>query len=124
MNTMLSVFYDTKTEPSDYDLIVTGDLGKLGSEILIDLMEHHGVKLGKNYCDCGQMMYKIEQQALMGGSGCGCSASILNSYIVNEMKRGKFRKVLFIATGALLSTTASQQGETLPGIAHAVVLEI
>ena len=124
MNTMLSVFYDTKTEPSDYDLIVTGDLGKLGSEILIDLMEHHGVKLGKNYCDCGQMMYKIEQQPLMGGSGCGCSASILNSYIVNEMKRGKFRKVLFIATGALLSTTASQQGETLPGIAHAVVLEI
>lgn len=124
MNTMLAVFYDTKTKPSDYDLIVTGDLGKLGSEILIDLMEHHGVKLGKNYCDCGQMIYKIEQQSLMGGSGCGCSASILNSYIINEMKKGKFKKVLFIATGALLSTTASQQGETLPAVSHAVVIEI
>lgn len=123
MNTLLAVFHDTKTKPSDYDLILTGDLGKLGSEILIDLMEEQGVKLGKNYCDCGQMMFKIGQDALMGGSGCGCSASILNSVIVNQMKKGVYKKVLFMATGALLSTTASQQGETIPAVSHAIVLE-
>lgn len=123
MNTLLSVFHDTKTGPEDYDLILSGDLGKLGSEILIDLMEQRGVKLGKNYCDCGQMMFRINQESLMGGSGCGCSASILNSVILNQMKKKTFNKVLFMATGALLSTTASQQGETLPAVSHAVVIQ-
>ena len=122
-NTLLAVFHDTKTGPEDYDLILTGDLGKLGSEILIDIMEHRGVKLGKNYCDCGQMMFPLSEQTLMGGSGCGCCASLLNSVIINQMKKGVFNKVLFMATGALLSTTSSQQGDTLPAIAHAVVLE-
>lgn len=123
MNTLLAVFYDTKTSPSDYDLILTGDLGKLGSEILVDLMEKRGVVLGKNYCDCGQMMFSINQQSLMGGSGCGCSASILNSVIINQMKKGVYNKILFMATGALLSTTSSQQGDTLPAVSHAIVLE-
>lgn len=123
METMLAVFHDTKTNPKDYDLIVTGYLGKLGSEILLDLMEKEGYKLGINYGDCGQMMFYYNQKVLMGGSGCGCSASIFNSYILNKLKTGELKKVLFISTGALLSTTSTQQGDTIPGIAHAVVIK-
>lgn len=123
METMISVFQDTKTSPDDYDLIVTGDLGKLGSEILMDLMESQGYKLGINYGDCGQMMFYHKQNVLMGGSGCGCSASIFNSYIVERLKTGQLKNVLYVATGALLSTTSCQQGETIPGIAHAIVIK-
>ncbi len=122
-STMIAHFKDTNTTPDDYDLIVTGDLGKLGSEILIDLMEDHGYKLGINYNDCGQVIYNGKQSVLMGGSGCGCSASVLNSYILNKVRAGEYKKVLFIATGALLSSTSTQQGDTIPGIAHAVVIE-
>ncbi|MBE5741305.1 MAG: stage V sporulation protein AD [Clostridiales bacterium] len=107
----------------DYDFIATGDLGKLGSEILIDLMEHDGVKLGKNYADCGCMMYDKTERVFMGGSGAGCSASVLNSYILKKLLKGEFKRVLLVSTGALMSTTTSQQGETIPGIAHAVELE-
>ena len=123
MSTLLAHFRDTNTTPDDYDLIVTGDLGKLGSEILIDLMEEEGIKLGINYCDCGQMMFKHDQNVFMGGSGCGCSASILNSFILKKIKEGVYNKVLFMATGALLSPTSCQQGESIPGVAHAVVIE-
>ena len=123
METLLSHFKDTNTQPSDYDLIVTGDLGKLGSEILRDLMEHSGYKLGENYCDCGQMIFGRNQKVFQGGSGAGCSASILNSYILKQMNKGVYNKVLFMATGALLSPTSTQQGDTIPGIAHAVVIE-
>lgn len=119
---MLTVFNDTKTGPEDYDLILSGDLGKLGSEILMDFMEREGFKLGVNYKDCGQMMFYYDQKVFMGGSGCGCSAAIFNSYVLDRLKKGELRKVLFIATGALLSTTSSQQGDSLPGIAHAVVI--
>lgn len=123
MQTMTAVFNDTNTTPEDYDLILTGDLGKLGSEILIDLMEKEGYELGVNYKDCGQMMFYYDQKTFMGGSGCGCSAAIFNSYVLDKLKTGEFKKVLFIATGALLSTTSAQQGDTLPGIAHAVVIK-
>ena len=116
-------FRDTKTKPEDYDLILTGDLGKLGSEILIDLMEDHGYILGTNYSDCGQIIFNGKQNVLMGGSGCGCSASVLNSYILEKVKSKEYKKVLFVATGALLSSTSTQQGDTIPGIAHAVVIE-
>lgn len=122
METMLAVFHDTNTGPNDYDLIITGDLGKLGSEILIDLMEKEGYKLGINYNDCGQMMFYYNQKVLMGGSGCGCSAAIFNSYVLNKLRKGELKKVLYIATGALLSTTSTQQGDTIPCIAHAVVV--
>ena len=122
-STMIAHFKDTNTTPDDYDLIVTGDLGKLGSEILIDLMEDHGYKLGINYNDCGQIIFNGKHSVLMGGSGCGCSASVLNSYILNKVRAGEYKKVLFIATGALLSSTSTQQGDTIPGIAHAVVIE-
>ncbi len=123
MDTMLAHFDDTGTTPDDYDLIVTGDLGKLGSEILIDLMEEQGFKLGLNYNDCGQMYFARNQNTLSGGSGCGCSATVLNSFIIEKLRRGDLRRVLFMPTGALMSTTASQQGETIPGVCHAIVLE-
>ena len=123
MSTMLAHFRDTNTTPDDYDLIVTGDLGKLGSEILIDLMEEEGIKLGINYSDWGQMMFKHKQNVFMGGSGCGCSASVLNSFIIKKIKEGVYKKVLFMATGALLSPTSCQQGESVPGVSHAIVIE-
>ena len=123
MDTMVSHFRDTGRTPDDYDLIVTGDLGKLGSEILIDLMEMNGIKLGLNYNDCGQMYFSRRQNTLSGGSGCGCSATVFNSYIIDKLRSGELQRVLFMPTGALMSTTASQQGETIPGICHAIVIE-
>ena len=120
MSTLIAHFEDTKTNPDDYDLILTGDLGKLGSEILLDLMEHNGYKLKDNYNDCGQMLYNNNQKTYQGGSGAGCSAVVLNSYVMQKMNENKYKKVLFCATGALLSTLSSQQGETIPGICHAV----
>ena len=107
----------------DYDFIATGDLGKLGSEILIDLMEREGIILKQNYSDCGCMIYDKTERVFMGGSGAGCSASVFNSYIFKKLKTGEFKRVLLISTGALMSTTTSQQGETIPGIAHAVEFE-
>lgn len=112
-----------KRKVDDYDFIVTGDLGKLGSEILIDLMEHDGIILKKNYSDCGCMIYDKTERVFMGGSGAGCSASVLNSYIIKKLTAGEFKRVLLVSTGALMSTTTSQQGDTIPGIAHAVELE-
>ncbi len=120
MDTLIAHFEDTKTKPQDYDLIVTGDLGKLGSEILMDLMENKGFKLHENYCDCGHMMFNDNQRTFQGGSGAGCSASVLNSYILAKLTSGEYNRVLFCATGALLSTLSSQQGESIPGICHAV----
>lgn len=123
MRTIITHFEDTKSKPEDFDLILTGDLGKLGSEIFLDLMEYHGYKLGNNYNDCGQMIYNNNQKTFQGGSGAGCSAVVLNSYILKKLQEGTFKKVLFAATGALLSPISSQQGESIPGICHAIVLE-
>lgn len=122
-DTLLAHLRNTNTTPDDYDLIVTGDLGKLGSEILIDLMEDEGITLGVNYGDCGQMYYKREQKTLCGGSGAGCCASVFNSYIMAKLKDGQYKKILFLPTGALLSTTSTQQGDTIPCVCHAVVVE-
>ena len=113
-------FIETDRTPDYYDLILTGDLGKLGSEILIDLLEYKGFHLGNNYSDCGQMMFNNTQKTFMGGSGCGCGASILNSYVFDRMQKGEINRVLFVATGALMSTLSSQQGNSIPAIAHAV----
>lgn len=122
-DTLKNLFKDTNTKPSDYDLIVTGDLGKLGSEILVDLLENCGYKMGENYCDCGQMIFSNSQKSFMGGSGCGCSASVMNSYILSKLDKGDYKKVILMSTGALVSTTSTQQGESIPGIAHAVIVE-
>lgn len=114
---------NTNHKVEDYDLIATGDLGKLGSEILIDLMENEGIRLNQSYSDCGCMIYDKSERVFMGGSGAGCSASVFNSYIVKKLKSGEFKRVLLVSTGALMSTTTAQQGDTIPGIAHAVELE-
>ena len=116
-------FIDTKRCPDDYDLILTGDLGKLGSEILRDLMEYKGYNLKNLYNDCGHIIYARDQRTFQGGSGAGCSASVLNSFILKQVETGELNRVLFMATGALLSPISSQQGESIPGIAHAVVIE-
>ncbi len=123
-NTLLRHFKNTKTTPDDYDLIVTGDLGKVGSEILIDLMEDEGIILGVNYCDCGQMYYKREQNTLCGASGAGCCATVFNSYLMAKMRDGQYKKILFLPTGALLSATSTQQGDSIPSVCHAIVIEM
>lgn len=122
MDTLIAHLNDTKTTIEDYDMILTGDLGKLGSEILMDLMENKGYKLGSNYGDCGQMMFTDEQRTFQGGSGAGCSASILTSYVLKKLQAGDFQKVLFAPTGALLSPLSSQQGDSIPGICHAITI--
>ncbi len=122
-DTIMTHLQNVKRSPRDYDFIATGDLGKLGSEILIDLMEYNKMTLGKNYSDCGCMMYDKTERVFMGGSGAGCSASIFNSYLLKKLQSGEFKRVLLVSTGALMSTTTSQQGDTIPGIAHAVELE-
>ena len=106
----------------DYDLIVTGDLGALGREIVLDLFAREGIDLSKNYTDCGLLLYDLEQQDMhAGGSGCGCSAAVLNGYLLRMMREGCWRRIIFAPTGALLSPTSSFQGESIPGICHAVV---
>jgi len=120
MSSLIAHFEDTNTTPDDYDLILTGDLGKLGSEILLDLMENKGYKLKDNYNDCGQMIFNNNQKTYQGGSGAGCSAVILNSYVMKKMDEDACKRVLFAPTGALLNATSCQQGESIPGICHAV----
>ena len=122
-NTTIAHFYDTKTTPADYDAIFTGDLGKLGENIFRDLMANANYPLDATYSDCGRMIYDHKQNQYQGGSGCGCGASVLNGYILNKLRKGELKKILFIATGALLSPVSSFQGNTIPAIAHAVVIE-
>lgn len=122
MSTIKAHLEDTCSKIEDYDLILTGDLGKLGSEILVDLMEHEGYDMGEKYNDCGHMMFSDSQKTFQGASGAGCSAIVLNSYVFKKMLQGEYKRVLFCATGALLSTLSSQQGETIPGICHCVEL--
>lgn len=123
VSTLVHFFKDTNTSPSDYDLIITGDLGKLGSDILRDMMASKGYPLGQVYSDCGHSIYSVTQKTFQGGSGAGCSASVLNSYIIEKLKEKELNKVVFVPTGALMSTTTNQQGDSIPGIAHLVVLE-
>lgn len=121
--TIANYFKDTETKPDDYDLIVTGDLAAVGSDLLRQLLERKGYPLGTNYNDCGLLIYdRNKQDVHAGGSGCGCSAAVLCSYILNKMQSGDLKNVLFIGTGALMSPTSSQQGESIPGIAHLVHL--
>ena len=114
---------DTGTTPKDYDLIATGDLGQVGSELCRELLEQQGVTLGGKYTDCGLLLFDRRRQDVhAGGSGCGCSASVLCAHLLPLMERGELRRVLFCPTGALMSPTSSQQGESIPGICHAVCL--
>ena len=123
-DTIERFFADTGTYPIDYDRIITGDLGYVGSGILCDLLLEKGYDIRNNHKDCGLMIFDREAQDVhAGGSGCGCCASVLCSKILGDMHSGRLNKVLFIATGALLSTTTSQQGKSIPGIAHLICLK-
>ena len=122
-DTILGHLHDTRTTPDDYSAIITGDLGTYGLELLDDLLKKSGVNATHVLRDCGAEMYAPEQDAHAGASGCGCSALTLNGRLVPDLQSGKLERVLFVATGALLSTVSSQQGESIPGVAHAVRLE-
>ena len=120
-STLSAHFQDLAVGPSYYDLIVTGDLGAIGAEILVDFFRNDGICIAPNYNDCGLMIFSRDEQDVdAGGSGCGCAAAILNGYLLNGMCAGRWKRILFAATGALLSTVSEQQGETIPGICHAV----
>lgn len=122
-DTLKHYFDDTGDSPDRFDLIVTGDLGLVGSGLLRELLQKEGVTLGKNYNDCGLMIYDRDKQDVhAGGSGCGCAASVLCSHILNNMKSGQLHEVLFMATGALMSPVSVQQGQSIPSVAHAVHL--
>ncbi len=121
-STIETFLRDTGTGPEDYDLILTGDLGKVGKALLLDLLKRQGIDLSRNHDDCGLMLYDEEQDVHAGGSGCGCSASVLCGYVLPRIASGVYKDVLFAATGALMSPTSVQQGESIPGIAHLVHL--
>ena len=113
---------DTGTKPEDYDAIFTGDLGAVGSELLCELMmKEEGMDIGRVHKDCGLMIFdRNKQDVHAGGSGCGCGGSVLCSHILSGLHSGKYNNILFVATGALMSTVSSLQGQSIPGIAHLV----
>ena len=121
--TLLSHLKNTGLTADYYDLIVTGDLGALGSRILKHLTENNGVNIKNNHVDCGEIIYNINESEFQGGSGAGCSAVVMASYIFPKLVDKKINKVLFLATGALLSTVSSGQGESIPAISHAISIE-
>ena len=115
---------DFERRPEDYDAIYTGDLGSVGQTILIDLMDKRGFDISKVHHDCGVEIYDAgTQDTHAGGSGCGCSAATLSAQILRRIREGEYSRVLFVPTGALLSTISFNEGKTVPGIAHAVVIE-
>ena len=117
--TLLNFFKDTETKPDDYDIIFTGDLGYVGTNLLYELLEREGIDIRCRHSDCGTLIFDREKQDVhAGGSGCGCSASVLCSYIMHRLEKGDFGNILFMSTGALMSPKSSFQGESIPGIAH------
>lgn len=123
LDTIYRHLLDTGREFSYYDRILTGDLGRIGKQILMDMAKNLGMDMSAVYDDCGVLIYDEEQDVHSGGSGCGCSASVFAGPIWKSMLQGNLKKVLLVSTGALLSTTSAQQGESIPGIAHAVAVE-
>lgn len=123
-DTIAQNFLDFGCNPSDYDCIATGDLGYVGKELLISLLKEKGYDITKQHIDCGIEIYDKEaQDTHAGGSGCGCAAVTLAAHILPKIERGEWKKVLFVPTGALLSTVSFNEGQSVPGIAHGVVLE-
>ncbi len=115
---------DTNRDVNYYDLIITGDLGKVGKDLLNDITKKFGYDLSEKLSDCGLEIFDTESQGVgAGGSGCGCAASVFASYLFSELKNNKWKKILFVPTGALLSTLSVQQGENIPGIAYAIAIE-
>ena len=122
-DTLCRFFSDSGTTPNDYDLILTGDLGAVGSSILIDMTNEQGFDIKKQHKDCGLMIFDNKvQDTHAGGSGCGCSGAVLTGYVLPKLNRGELKNVLFMSTGALMSPTASMQGESIPGVSHLMYL--
>ncbi len=115
---------DTNTQPQDYDLILTGDLGSVGADLLKELLiNDYNYDISSVHDDCGLMIYDIDTQDVhAGGSGCGCSGAVVNSYIMRKLREKSLNRVLFVGTGALLSPTSTLQGESIPSIAHGILL--
>lgn len=125
LDTLITHFKDTGRSPSYYDAILTGDLGHIGKEILTEMALTKGFNIKSNYNDCGVLIFdKENQDTHSGGSGCACAATVFSGYLFNELKQKRYKKILLIATGALTNATTAQQGESIPGIAHAVSIEI
>ncbi|KPB03564.1 stage V sporulation protein AD [Bacillus sp. CHD6a] len=125
VDTIEAHFKDTGRNPSYYDLIATGDLGEIGRKISLELLKEKGLQIrDEQYQDCGLMIYDKGQPVLAGGSGAGCSAVVLYGHLLNEMKKGTYKRILLVATGALLSPVSFQQKESIPCIAHAVSIEM
>lgn len=125
LDTLIAHFKDTGRAPSYYDAIFTGDLGYIGKDILIELAETKGYNIKSNYNDCGVLIFdKEKQDTHSGGSGCACCGTVFSGYIYKMLQQKKYKKVLLMATGALTNSTTSQQGESIPGIAHAVSIEL
>ena len=122
--TIKTHFEELGTTPDDYDLIVTGDLGQLGKDILLTMAQKEKLPIGGKLTDCGTLVFDLlKQDVHSGGSGCGCSAITLCGHLLNEINNGKLQKILFCGTGALLSPTSTQQGLPIPGVCHAVCIE-
>lgn len=120
-DTIKTYLNDTGKKPDDFDLILTGDLGRIGSTLLIEMLDKEGINISSYHNDCGLMIFDMEKQDVhAGGSGCGCSGSVLCGYILDRVKNENLDNILFIATGALMSPTSSQQGESIPSVAHLV----
>ncbi len=124
LSTIKTHFDDMHVCEDEFDLIVTGDLGKVGREALLALAQKDGLKLSSKLADCGELIFDTaEQDTHAGGSGCGCSAITLCGYLLNKLNAGAYKRILFCGTGALLSPTSTQQGLSIPGICHAVAIE-
>lgn len=123
VDTIAAHFQDTGFSIDNYDLIITGDLGYVGKEIALDLLKKEGLDIENIYSDCGiEIFYQEKQDVHAGASGCGCSAVVFGGYLYNELINGKYNKILLVSTGALHSSTSALQGESIPGIAHAVTI--
>ena len=124
-STLLHFFEDTSTTDKDYDLIITGDLGEIGTNALYKLLEGEGIDIRCRHNDCGLMIFDRKTQDVhAGGSGCGCSAAVLCSYFLHRLEEKKLKNILFMSTGALMSPTSSFQGESIPAIAHLLNLKM
>ncbi len=125
VDTIEAHFRDLNINASHYDLIATGDLGKVGHELANILLEKHDIDMPTDiFTDCGLLIYKKEQPSFAGGSGCGCSATVTYGHLLNRMRKGQLKKILIVATGALMSPISTQQKESIPCIAHAVSIEM
>lgn len=124
-STIMHYLKDTGTSPEDYDVIYTGDLGYVGTNLLYELLDREGIDIRCRHSDCGLIIFDRENQDVhAGGSGCGCSASVLCSFIMHRFEDGDFKNILFLSTGALMSPTSSFQGESIPGIAHLLNIKV